>query len=101
MHLHGKAGLAAQSAAWHLGTHPARYGTLTGDVSENYVLNVDGHWIPDETVTIAGIIDSVGNEVGITGTATCVKISDAERYSELTIKSIYKQSTPSQANFEG
>lgn len=62
--------------------------------SENYVLNVGGHWIPDETVTIAGIIYSVGNEVEITGTATCVKISDTERYSELTIKSIYKQSTP-------
>lgn len=62
--------------------------------SENYVLNVDGHWIPDETVTIAGIIYSVGNEVGITGTATCVEISDTERYSELTIKTIHKQSAP-------
>lgn len=62
--------------------------------SENYVLNVDGHWIPDETITIAGITYSVGNQVGISGTATCVKISDTERYSELTIKSIDKQIVP-------
>lgn len=80
----------------HDNSEPTLPGMVLGleTSSENYVLNVDGHWIPDEMVTIAGIIYSVGNEVGITGTATCVKISDTERYSELTIKSIYKQSTP-------
>lgn len=62
--------------------------------SGDYVLTVDGHWIADESITIAGSVYSVGDEVGITGTASSVKISGTETYLELTVKSITRGVTP-------
>lgn len=62
--------------------------------SDNYVLTVDGHWIADESITIAGSVYSVGDEVGVTGTASVVKISAAEEYRELAVKSITREATP-------
>lgn len=62
--------------------------------SGNYLLKVGGHWIFDENITIADALYSVGDKVGITGTASSVKISGEEEYLELTVKSITQVSTP-------
>lgn len=59
--------------------------------TEKYLLTFGGKWAWEESATVGGVVYTLGERVGITGTAKRTKISASEEYLELEAGKIEKR----------